>query len=89
MIPSAAASLMSIGVDPCVSGTGAGKGLIRAFGTAMAERGVNRYCLTTDAVGNDAVNRFYENCGFERVRQFNTREGRLMNEYVMVTRREA
>lgn len=80
--PSAAASLMSIGVYPRALGVGMGRGLIRAFDAVMNERGVGRYCLTTDAVENDAVNRFYERCGFERARQFRTREGRLMNEYV-------
>ena len=49
----------------------------------MRRRGVERYCLTTDRVDNDAVNAFYGKLGFEFARAYTTPEGREMNEYVM------
>jgi len=37
--------------------------------------------LETDAVDNEAVNRFYQKNGFTLARTYETREGRKMNEY--------
>ena len=39
--------------------------------------------LTTDADGNDAVNAFYRNAGFQCTRRFMQPGGRWMNEYVI------
>ena len=44
----------------------------------------NKYAyinLETDAVNNDAVNRFYVKNGFKLARSFSSAEGRKMNEY--------
>jgi ribosomal protein S18 acetylase RimI-like enzyme len=79
----AKASLMSIAVRPGVSGKGTGRDLVAAFGAALAARGVEAYCLTTDRDDNDRVNRFYLKLGFRLSGTFVTPEGRAMNEYVM------
>jgi ribosomal protein S18 acetylase RimI-like enzyme len=44
----------------------------------------NKYAyinLETDAVNNDAVNRFYVKNGFKLARSYSSAEGRKMNEY--------
>jgi ribosomal protein S18 acetylase RimI-like enzyme len=79
----AEACLMSIGVSPRAGGRGAGKALVRAFAEELRKRSVDRFCLTTDRVDNEAVNAFYARLGFEIARSFTTPEGREMNEYVM------
>ncbi len=80
---SAAACLMSLAVDPPATGTGIGGRLVGAFCDELRARGAERVCLTTDAVGNDAVNRFYERRGFCVARRLTTPEGRTLNEYVL------
>ncbi|WP_129127765.1 GNAT family N-acetyltransferase [Geomonas oryzae] len=75
------AGLYSIGVLPELQGTGAGKKLVNAFLFEAANRGCNRVFLTTDRDGNEAVNIFYQKLGFTLERQYQTREGRSMNEY--------
>jgi ribosomal protein S18 acetylase RimI-like enzyme len=75
------AGLFSIGVDPALQGTGAGSQLVAAFRDAARRRGARRVYLTTDQIGNDAVNAFYRRQGFTVERQFVTPEGRAMNEY--------
>jgi ribosomal protein S18 acetylase RimI-like enzyme len=77
----AAASLMSLGVDPSVAGAGIGSRLVEAFCSALSSRGVDEVCLTTDAAGNDKVNRFYQRLGFRVARAYETREGRILNMY--------
>ncbi|HEX2059303.1 MAG TPA: GNAT family N-acetyltransferase, partial [Thermoanaerobaculia bacterium] len=79
---SAAASLMSLAVDPRAEGQGIGARLVEAFCDELRKRGSDAVCLTTDAVGNDAVNRFYQRRGFRVARQITTAEGRVLNEYV-------
>jgi len=39
--------------------------------------------LTTDADGNEPVNAFYRQAGFQNTRRFLQRRGRWMNEYVI------
>jgi ribosomal protein S18 acetylase RimI-like enzyme len=75
------AGLFSIGVLPELQGTGAGKALVRAFQDEAKKRGCKKVFLTTDAEGNEAVNSFYRKLGFTVERQYNTPEGRKMNEY--------
>lgn len=75
------AGLFSIGVLPELQGTGAGKLLVRAFLHEAGRRGCRRVFLTTDRDNNEAVNAFYRKLGFSIERQFETPEGRRMNEY--------
>jgi ribosomal protein S18 acetylase RimI-like enzyme len=75
------AGLFSIGVLPELQGTGAGKVLVDAFLSEARKRGCRRVFLTTDRNGNDAVNAFYRKMGFRIERQYETPEGRAMNEY--------
>lgn len=73
--------LSSICVDPRIEGKGIGSALIDYL---VGIVDFNKYAyinLETDAVGNDAVNRFYLKNGFKLERQFTTAEGRKMNEY--------
>jgi ribosomal protein S18 acetylase RimI-like enzyme len=78
---SASACLMSIAVDPGAEGGGVGALLVRGFCDAIAGRGGEAVCLTTDRDGNERVNEFYRRLGFELARTFQTKEGRFMNEY--------
>jgi GNAT superfamily N-acetyltransferase len=75
------AGLFSIGVLPELQGTGAGKTLVAAFLDEAKRRGCRRVFLTTDRDDNDAVNQFYLRMGFHVERQYETPEGRRMNEY--------
>jgi ribosomal protein S18 acetylase RimI-like enzyme len=75
------AGLFSIGVLPELQGTGAGKKLVQAFLRETTKRGCKRMFLTTDRDDNDAVNAFYQKLGFSIERQYETPEGRRMNEY--------
>ena len=63
--PARSCELSSIAVAPETSGNGLGKALMRAF-LAQA-RSMDAQCvyLTTDADGNDAVNAFYRDVGFQ------------------------
>jgi ribosomal protein S18 acetylase RimI-like enzyme len=75
------AGLFSIGVLPELQGTGAGKQLVQAFLQEASNRGCKRVFLTTDRDDNDAVNNFYAKMGFTVERQYETPEGRRMNEF--------
>lgn len=75
------AELASIGVSPAAQGRGVGKALTLAFLDAARQRQATEVMLTTDAHNNDAVNRFYQNLGFQCIRQFWHTPDRLMNEY--------
>ncbi|GAA2096328.1 GNAT family N-acetyltransferase [Microlunatus panaciterrae] len=77
------ALLSSICVDPGVRGTGLGRRLLAAWVAEVASRGTDKAFLTTDAVGNDAVNRFYQAAGWVLSDRFETREGRPMNRYTI------
>jgi len=75
--------LMSIAVKPEAEGRGIGKKLVEAFCREAAGRGAPAVCLTTDREGQDQVNRFYEQMGFQVSRTYVTPEGRAMNEYLI------
>ncbi len=73
--------LASIGVEPSEKSRGIGTRLINAL---KAEVDFGRYAyiaLETDALENDAANKFYRHSGFAVEREFETREGRKMLEY--------
>ena len=78
-----ACELSSIAVAPEVSGNGQGKALMRAFLARARSMDAECVYLTTDADGNDAVNAFYREVGFQPTRRFLQRKGRWMNEYVI------
>jgi ribosomal protein S18 acetylase RimI-like enzyme len=75
------AGLYSIGVLPELHGSGVGKKLVLRFLEEAKRRGCVRVSLTTDRENNDRVNRFYQTLGFAIGRQYETPEGRKMNEY--------
>lgn len=75
------AELSSIAVGPDSQGAGAGKQLLAAFVDAAKRSGAVKIVLTTDAVDNDATNRFYVWAGFALARVIRRPYGRLLNEY--------
>jgi GNAT superfamily N-acetyltransferase len=75
------AGLYSIGVLPKLQGTGVGKQLVLRFLEEARTRGCVRIFLTTDRDNNYRVNTFYQKLGFAVKRQYETPEGRKMNEY--------
>ncbi len=77
------AELASLAVRSSAAGRGVGSHLVHRFIVAAGSRGADRVMLTTDANGNDAVNRFYQGLGFTCIRTFEARRGRLLNEYVI------
>ncbi len=72
--------LSSIGVGG--QGRGVGSALLKAFLEDVADLGLGSVTLTTDAEGNENVNRFYERSGFTREGTFDS-GGRAMNVYRM------
>jgi ribosomal protein S18 acetylase RimI-like enzyme len=77
------ASLMSIAVAPETKGAGVGKNLIAGFLEQMGRQGQSRVCLVTDRDNNTATLGFYEGLGFQKTREFQTREGRWVCEYMI------
>ncbi len=75
------AGLFSLAVLPEGQKQGGGKALVEAFAAECRRRGVKKIYLTTDAVGNDPVNRFYIRQGFRLEKQYATPEKRVMNKY--------
>lgn len=75
------AGLFSIGVLPKLQGTGVGKELIEAFLNEAKRLRCKRVFLTTDRDNNEIINTFYSGLRFKVERQFETPEGRRMNEY--------
>ena len=73
--------LSSIGVDPDVKSRGVGSLLISGVKQRVDFSRVAYISLETDAVDNEAANGFYVKNGFVLVREYQTREGRKMNEY--------
>lgn len=73
--------LFSIGVLPDLQGTGAGRKLVQKFLVEAKLKNCKKVFLTTDQDNNESVNRFYEKLGFSIERQYETPEGRKMNEY--------
>lgn len=78
---SGGALLASICIDPAYQGTGLGRRLLGEWEAAATRKGSHSAYLTTDAVGNDGVIRFYEKAGWVSVGSFVTDEGRKMNRY--------
>lgn len=73
--------LASICVDPRIKSKGIGTALVECLKSKVD---FNKYAyinLETDAENNDAVNRFYVKNGFELAREYESAEGRKMNEY--------
>jgi GNAT superfamily N-acetyltransferase len=75
--------LSSLAVDPGQSTRGIGSDLVAAFLRRAWEAGASRVCLTTDATGNEGVNRFYRKRGFVQTDQLRRTGGRLMNLYTL------
>lgn len=76
------ATLMSIAIEPAKHGRGGGKLLVEAFQEEAKRRGCDYINLTTDAIGNERVNSFYQNLGFTFFKSYHTPEGRKMNFYI-------
>ncbi len=73
--------LSSIGVLPSQEGGGVGSKLITAL-KKTADWNTYAYIkLETDAIDNEYANKFYQANGFVLECQYETREGRKMNEY--------
>ena len=73
--------LASIGVDPAIKSKGVGSLLIDALKKEVDFSKFAYISLETDAVNNDGANHFYKKNGFVLEREYETREGRKMNEY--------
>jgi glycosyltransferase involved in cell wall biosynthesis/ribosomal protein S18 acetylase RimI-like enzyme len=75
------AELMSLAVAPNEQHRRVGRALLDAFVARVAEARQQSLWLTTDAVDNDGVKRFYERAGFVKSRAFANSEGRQLDEY--------
>lgn len=75
------AGLFSIGLLPDLQGTGVGKKLAQKFLEEARSKNCKKVFLTTDQEDNESVNSFYKMLGFSIERQYETPEGRKMNEY--------
>ncbi len=73
--------LASIAVNPMYTGKGIGRMLVYAFIKESKNLRANYVYLTTDALNNEKVNKFYKELGFEIFKTYKTPSGRLMNEY--------
>ena len=73
--------LASIGVDPNVKSKGVGSQLIGYLKDTVDMNAYEYISLETDAVNNEGANHFYVKNGFVLEREYETHEGRKMNEY--------
>lgn len=73
--------LASIAVSSDEMSKGIGAQLIKYFVDMVDFEKYEYITLETDAVNNDRVNAFYQKNGFKFERQYETHEGRIMNEY--------
>ena len=73
--------LSSIGVSPEVKSRGVGSMLISHVKDSVDFDTYEYISLETDAENNELANHFYKKNGFVLVREYETREGRKMNEY--------
>jgi ribosomal protein S18 acetylase RimI-like enzyme len=73
--------LASICVDPSCEGKGIGSALIESLIDLVDFDYYKYICLETDATNNDRANAFYEKNDFKLERIYQTKQGRLMNEY--------
>lgn len=76
------ALLSSIAVSPLSQNRGVGRALLIAWVEAARLRGCTGCYLSTDAVGNDGVNAFYQRNGWRLQFCSESPQGRLMNRYV-------
>jgi ribosomal protein S18 acetylase RimI-like enzyme len=76
-------TLMSIAVLPAEQGKGIGQKLVGAFLEKVSLEGIGQVDLTTDKENNEDANLFYRQLGFRMERTFTTREGRVMNQYLI------
>ncbi len=77
------ALLSSIAVAPEEQKRGIGQMLVKVWVDEVRKHGAAGCYLTTDAENNDAINGFYEGCGWKQLETFKTPEGRRMNRYVL------
>jgi len=80
--PAGDCELSSIAVRPEATGRRIGAALVHAFLEQAWTKNARCVSLTTDADGNDLVNKFYARLGFDHRRTFERYRGRPMNEYV-------
>ena len=73
--------LASIGVRPDCKSGGVGSVLIDALKERVDFSEFAYITLETDAVDNETANKFYVKNGFSLEREYETHEGRKMNEY--------
>jgi GNAT superfamily N-acetyltransferase len=77
------AELASLGVTATAAGRGVGRQLLTAFCAQARAAGALELRLTTDADGNEAVNRFYRSNGLRVAQMVASSPGRMMVEYCM------
>ncbi len=77
-IPSDAAVLRSIGVQPVARGGGLASSLLVAFEEVSKNRGAKQVYLTTDADNNERAQRFYEKNGYIFVEAYRQDSDRQM-----------
>ena len=73
----------SMCLEPSLQGSGVGRQLATSWLERARMMGVTRAFLTTDAEGNDAINRFHQAQGWRLADEYVTREGRRMNRYTI------
>lgn len=73
--------LSSIGVLPETAGAGVGSKMIDTLKEKVSLQKYEYIKLETDAVNNDGANHLYQKNGFVLDHEFETQEGRRMNEY--------
>lgn len=73
--------LSSIGVSPKIKSKGTGSLLIDELKKIIDFNKYEYIKLETDALNNELANHFYIKNGFKLVREYETSEGRKMNEY--------
>lgn len=73
--------LTSLAVRPSAQGQGFGRDLIDAYIARVKALGGISIFLSTDAINNDSVNKFYRNRRFKLHKSYYTHENRLMNHY--------
>ena len=78
--------IASIGVKKELKSNGIGSSLISFFKKMIDFKKYAYISLETDANNNVATNNFYKKNGFILSRQYNTKEGRTMNEYRFLPR---
>lgn len=73
--------ISSIGVTPELKNMHIGTSLIEYAKSVFDSDNYSYIKLETDAIDNESANEFYKRRGFELVNEYQTHEGRKMNEY--------